>query len=391
MNEQQSYKGKKLLLLSGPMGTGHVQAANALKAWAHRLYPEIDVVHHSAEEYMSPMAIFVYIKFYHYMLRHFAFLWRYIYQCVNRPQSKPSLLGIFFEKLGFSAKEAILKLVDDYQPDYIICTHFLAGNILADARARGKVLPITAIVITDFSIHWAYVHPEIDLFFVTTASMALILHLRGIGRYKIFVSGCPTQPMFAEEPTREEIEVLRKDLSLPDGDFVMVMMGGESIGRVEAISQKLLECFPQIHVLAMTGKNEKLFERLESIKGKQPFKNRLIPIPFTTRVRDYMALSFVLISKPGGIFTTEGWSMNRPLVLIDPIPGHEEKNAIYLSSQGVAAMANSIEELAYIPMNPNATWIEIIKRNQKLQPMGDAGEKILDIVLHESKDVKPHA
>lgn len=382
----QTYKGKKLLLLSGPMGTGHVQAANSLEEWTHQCYPEITVLHKSVEEYMSPLAIFVYITYYHFMLRHFAWLWGWLYKRLNQPANNASILSKLFEKLGFSAESSVLKLLEDYQPDFIICTHFLAAGIMAKAKRDNIPLPIVGIVVTDFSIHWTYVHNELDLFFVPTQSMALLLHLRGIERHKIFVTGCPTKPGFEVPYTAEDCARYRHEFKLPEGDYVMVMMGGESIGRVAEISKKVLECFPDVHVLAMAGKNERLYKHLCELQKNPKFRGHLIPVPFTQRVRDYMALSFVMISKPGGIFTSEAWAMNKPMILMDPIPGHEEKNAVYLASQGVAAMVMSLPELNYIPIEPCATWIDIIRINQRNNPMKEAGKKIIEMVLNEANE-----
>lgn len=374
------WNGRRLLLLSGPMGTGHAQASAALAHHASERYPGLAVTHVNVVELMTPGLRTFFTDFYHFILRHLSFVWRYMYLSSNVPPVHTPLFrkGMVIWRRTFEKR--LLKLIDEHCPDYIICTHFLPAEVIGKAKNDGIVNCLVASVVTDFSLHWVYIQPKLDLFFVANHDMALIMHLRGIEREKIYITGCPIFTRFSKVYSNEEKLLIRKELGLPlDADFVMVMMGGENIGRIAAISQTLLDNFPKISVLAMTGKDNKLYRQMEKIGNKYP--GRLFPVSFTTRVNDYMAISYLVVSKPGGITVSECLAMKKPLIIMDPIVGHEEKNATYLSTHGLAAFSETLAVLKLIDVEPGATWMQIVANNHGIYNRHNATANILKVVI----------
>ncbi|MFA7232264.1 MAG: glycosyltransferase, partial [Victivallaceae bacterium] len=315
---EKPWAKRHLLLLSGPMGTGHTQASLAIVKYAEENYPELKVTHLNVVELMTPGLRIFFTDFYHFMLRHLSLIWLYMYHSSNVPPKHAPLFRKIMLIWRRTFEKRLLKRIAEYKPDYIICTHFLPAEVIGQAKREKRINYFTSSVITDFSVHWAYIQPELDLFFVANLDMSLILHLRGIGREKIYITGCPIFPGFSKSYTDEDKKLLRDELGLPqDARLVMVMMGGENIGRVAAITKTLLEQFPSISVLAMTGKDNKLYQQIEKMKPQYP--GRVFPVSFTTRVNDYMALCYLVVSKPGGITISECMAMRKPIIVMDPI------------------------------------------------------------------------
>jgi processive 1,2-diacylglycerol beta-glucosyltransferase len=362
------------------MGTGHVQASLALAKYADERYPGLKVTHLNVAELMTPGLRIFFTGFYHFMLRHLSLIWLYMYHSSNVPPANTPLFRKLMLIWRRTFEERLMKRIAEYNPDYIICTHFLPAEIIGRAKSELKVDYFTSSVITDFSVHWTYIQPELDLFFVANHDMSLIMHLRGIGREKIYITGCPIFPGFSKSYSVEDKERLRGDMGLPqDANFVMVMMGGENIGRVAAVTSTLLDNFPGFSVLAMTGNDNKLYQQIETMKPKYP--GRVFPIAFTTRVNDYMAISYLVVSKPGGITISECLAMKKPVIVMDPIRGHEEKNATYLATHGLAAFSESMVHLTMMDAELGATWMQMVANNHSIYDRRDAAGNILKVVI----------
>ena len=193
---EKPWDGRHLLLLSGPMGTGHVQASLALAKFAAERYPELKVSHLNVAELMTPGLRLFFTDFYHFMLRHLSLIWLYMYHSSNVPPAHTPLFRKIMMKWRRTFEKRLMKRIAEYNPDYIICTHFLPAEVVGKAKKEGKVKYFTSSVITDFSVHWVYIQPKLDLFFVSNLDMSLIMHLRGIDREKIYTTGCPILPGF---------------------------------------------------------------------------------------------------------------------------------------------------------------------------------------------------
>jgi processive 1,2-diacylglycerol beta-glucosyltransferase len=60
-----------------------------------------------------------------------------------------------------------------------------------------------------------------------------------------------------------------------------------------------------------------------------------------------MSVADLVISKPGGLTTSEALAMGKPLFILNPIPGQEAANSDFLLEHGAAAKANRVEDLPY--------------------------------------------
>jgi processive 1,2-diacylglycerol beta-glucosyltransferase len=387
-DEKKDWSGKRLLMLSGPMGTGHVQASRAIEKYAALRYPGLQITHLNSAELMTPGLKFLFTGFYHFVLRHFPWFWAFLYRRSNVPpeSTPPFRKFLFLWRRVFENR--LIKYVAEQNPDYLICTHFMPAEIVAKAKAQGKVTCLTASVVTDFSLHWVYIQNEIDLFFVANHDMSLMMHLRGIDREKIYITGCPIFPEFSRSYSSDDIVKLRDEFGLPrDAVFVMVMMGGENIGHISEITRGILQKFPTLSVMPMTGKDKSLFEEMSRLKDRYP--GRVFPVAYTTRVSDYMSICHLVITKPGGITVSECLSMKKPMIIMDPIPGHEEKNALYLSTHGLAAFSESLADLALMDMEPGATWMQMVSSYHSMYNRGAAAANILKVVIEWEGSARP--
>jgi processive 1,2-diacylglycerol beta-glucosyltransferase len=70
-------------------------------------------------------------------------------------------------------------------------------------------------------------------------------------------------------------------------------------------------------------------------------------VGYTTEMDEYMSASDILLGKPGGLTTSEALSKGLAFVIVNPIPGQEERNSDHLLEAGVAIRCNNLPVLAY--------------------------------------------
>jgi processive 1,2-diacylglycerol beta-glucosyltransferase len=235
------------------------------------------------------------------------------------------------------------------QPDLCLATHFLPGEILAWLIAKKKLRARNAVVITDYDVHALWLCRTVDRYYVALPESAEYLAAIGVPRDKLRITGIPVDPLFAKPVDRNAV---RKHLELdPRVPIVLVAAGGEGVGPIEQLVSGLLELHRPWQIAAIAGKSEKIRKRLETLSrqaGSLPGgARRLCAVGFTTEMDQYMAAADLLVGKAGGLTTSEALARALPMVLIDPIPGQEERNADHLLEAGVAIRCNNLPVAAW--------------------------------------------
>jgi len=330
----EQYSGKHLVLLSGPMGSGHVRAAEAIKACAAEEYPGLKVTHINVAEYMSWFTRAIYDKYYISLLNVLPSAWRYIYKKTDAPPST-SKFDTFLKWIRKKTARKIIKRLKELKADYIVCTHFLPAEFLDTFKKAGKITAPVSTVVTDFDLHWIYVKKHIDHFFVSNDEVAYRLNNRGINKEKIHVTGIPIFPEFSKKYSKENI---RDEFWLKQDKLTFLLMtGGAGVGAIDKMSDYLLSNSDSIQIIAMAGRNNGILESLQELVKK--FPNRLLPVEYTNEMPKYFAASDIVVTKPGGISVSECLAMKKPLIVMNPIAGHEERNSDYLLEHSVALKA----------------------------------------------------
>ncbi|MGH9549632.1 MAG: glycosyltransferase, partial [Terriglobales bacterium] len=171
----------------------------------------------------------------------------------------------------------------------------------------------------------------------------------GVDSKTITVSGIPIDPIFAYP---KEKSAMRKKYGLdPERTTIIVSAGGFGVGPMEQLLAALAQMKHDCQVIAMCGKNEQLKTRLQSVASSSSEADRrhllLHPVAFTKDMDEYMAASDLVLGKPGGLTTAEALSKGLVYVIVNPIPGQEERNSDHLLEEGAAIRCNNLPTLAY--------------------------------------------
>ena len=351
-------------MLSVSAGAGHVRAAQAVEAAAQAAQPPIDATHLDLLTLVPKEFKKLYGEQYIKLVERLPQLWSFLYAKTDRP-SRDSLLGRLkraAEKMNARKLDAEIERL---QPHAILCTHFLPAELLSRARGKGKLLPPLWVQVTDFDVHALWVHPHIDRYCVANEEVAFRLADRGVPREKISVTGIPVMPQFTAPLDRA---TCAKELGLAKERFTILMMaGGAGVGSLDELAQRLLALPDNLQLVALAGRNAELLKRLQQLAKRHPGK--LFPLGFTTTVERVMTAADLVVTKPGGLSVSECLAKQRPMLLVSPIPGQEERNADYLLESGAALKAVDGATLAF-------KLTQLLADRPRLQAMSAAAARI---------------
>ncbi|MCA1626997.1 MAG: glycosyltransferase, partial [Acidobacteria bacterium] len=135
----------------------------------------------------------------------------------------------------------------------------------------------------------------------------------------------------------------------PDRTTILLSAGGFGVGPVEHMVEALAALEHPAQVIALCGRNEELKSRLEGIAARVASASSTVikPIGYTTEMDEYMTAADLLLGKPGGLTTSEALAKELVFVIVNPIPGQEERNSDHLLEEGVAIRCNNLPALAF--------------------------------------------
>jgi processive 1,2-diacylglycerol beta-glucosyltransferase len=370
---------KKILLLSVSAGAGHVRAAEALRAYAQE-DEDIEALHLDVMDYVPKSFRKLYADTYITLITKHPYLWGMLYQISSdaKPNALMQRLRSTMERMN---TRDLQKAITKFAPDAIVCTHFMPAELLMHEIENERLKVPVWVQVTDFDLHRMWVLPRMTGYFAASDEIAFRMRASGIPAENVHATGIPIMPAFATPPDREQCcAELGIDASRP---VFMLMGGGAGVGKLEQVTRTLLALDGDFQLLVLTGRNADAFAALSALSAQYP--GRLFPHGFTNQVERLMACADLVITKPGGLTTSESLAMGLPMIANAPIPGQEERNADFLLEQGAALKA--IDEVAL-------TWRiqQLITQPQMLRSMATraralgrphAARRVLDIVLSQ--------
>jgi processive 1,2-diacylglycerol beta-glucosyltransferase len=330
---------RKILLLSVSAGAGHMRAAEALHQCAQWHFPNAQTLHLDTMQYVTAAFRKIYISGYMKLVTVSPAMWQLLYEKSDEadPRSPLQKLRRATERLN---TRALLRAVQEFAPDAVICTHFLPAELLMHEVRRGRInLPVW-VQVTDFDLHHMWIMPCMTGYFAGNEEIAARMRQTIEASAQIHCTGIPVMPAFSDAP---DAVAARQQFGLDSArHMVLLMGGGAGIGKLDDVARALLAIDHDFQVVVLAGKNQETLQTLKILAERH--RGRLIPLGFTDQVHRLMACASFVITKPGGLSTSECLALGVPMILNSPIPGQEERNADYLLEQGVALKA--VDEIA---------------------------------------------
>jgi processive 1,2-diacylglycerol beta-glucosyltransferase len=336
---------RKVLLLSASAGAGHVRAAEAVeKAFKQANDADSREVHHiDVLNYTNKLFRHLYSKAYIDLVNKMPEVPGWVYDKLDKPW-KNERRRLALDKLN---TRPFVKLLRQYQPDLIVCTHFLPAEIVSWLKAKERLSSRQVIVVTDFDVHAMWLVHHYEHYFVAVDEARVYLEALGIPPGNITVSGIPIDPVFAIKKDKQEMRA--KHGLAPDRTTILLSAGGFGVGSVDALVSSLLPLQHRAQIVATCGRNEELKRRLTRLATRiKPDATVILkPFGYTKEMDELMTASDLVIGKPGGLTTSEALAKGLVFGIVNPIPGQEERNSDHLLEGAVAIRCNNLPTLSY--------------------------------------------
>ena len=332
----------KVLVLSASAGAGHLRAAQAIERALIGMGAVRELRHIDVLEYTNKLFRHFYSKAYIEMVNTMPDVLGWLYDYLDKPW-KNERRRLAFDKLN---TRPFVKLLQQERPDVVVCTHFLPAEIISWLKAKERIGTRQAIVVTDFDVHAMWLVHHFEHYFVALDETRAHLEQLGIATEKITVSGIPIDPVFAEQKDKRTMR--RKHGLKEDRTTILISAGGFGVGPIEHLVQSLLGLLHPAQIVAVCGRGKELKTRLDRMASRRLPPNISLHVTgYTTDMDEYMAAADLLVGKPGGLTTSEALAKGLVFVIVNPIPGQEERNADHLLEEGAAIRCNNLPVLAY--------------------------------------------
>ena len=333
----------RVLVLSASAGAGHLRAAEAIEKALRIRGLASEVQHLDVLKYTNNVFRHLYSKAYIDLVNKAPEVLGWLYDHLDVP-GRNEKVRLAFDRLN---TVPFINFLNKFQPDVAICTHFLPSEIISWLKSEKKVNILNAVVVTDLDVHAMWLCRYCEQYFVALEETKVHLVALGVPESKVTVSGIPIDPVFAEA---KDSRAMRRKHGLDEDRFtILVSAGGFGVGPVEHIIEALSGLSRPAQVVVVCGRNEELRARLTSVVPRftrTPGVEFQL-LGFTTEMDELMAAADLFVGKPGGLTTSEALAKGLPMVVINPIPGQEERNSDHLLEEGIAIRCNNLPALAY--------------------------------------------
>lgn len=328
-----------ILILSIKAGMGHHKTGMAIKSYFESRSSRCEMI--NAYDYINHALSESVNQGYLLSTKFTPGMWGRVYRLAEKKQkSDPNFLSDTVNKITTGR---LLKYVQDFAPDAIICTHVFAAQIATYFKRKcGITCPMYGII-TDFTVHPFWEDVDMDYYVTPSSLLNLQLEKRGLDSAKALPFGIPIEPKFS---TKTEKRAARNQLGIENKTTLLVMMGSMGYGKLIDSLALLDNMQADFQILCVCGNNKRLKRRIE----QHAWKKTVLPLGYVNNVELLMDAADVLITKPGGLTTSEFLAKGLPAILMNPIPGQEDRNTEFLLNNGLAIRASKtfpIDEAVY--------------------------------------------
>lgn len=317
--------------------SGHHHASLAIESAFHKASLDIEILNVNSFHYTNPILEKIINRTYMGIIRRRPEVWGYLY---DNPRVIKKTQGLRDAIHKYNSQK-MRNLLDDFRPHAVICTQAFPCGIVADCKRGDSAGLVLAGVLTDYAPHYYWLYDNVDMYFVPSEETRERLVSNGISRNKIKLTGIPIDPKFNRIINGKAVcDSLRLSQRAP---IVLIMGGSQGIGPVLEIIKVLNGVKTDFQIMVVAGGNRKLYRLLK--KRAPRLAKKTVVFPYAENIEELMEISSLIITKPGGITVSESLAKGLPLLIVKPIPGHEQMNTEHLLKNKVAIKVNNLHDV----------------------------------------------
>jgi len=330
---------KKVLLLYISEHSGHHCASTAIERALHSLDSSVETMNLNSFNYTNPILERVINRAYMGVVKRRPEIWEYLYDNPKVLRNTQKLRDMFHR---FNTGK-LKPLLDEFAPSAVVCTQAFPCGMVADyKKSYGLAVPLVG-VLTDYAPHSYWIYNNVDRYIVPSDETGKKLEGNGIEAQKIMSFGIPIESKFGHQ--NKDGLSLRRELKLdPYKPCVLIMGGTQGLGPIKDMVRLLSRSSLDIQMVIICGTNKRLYRHFK----REHFRKNVAVLPYVSNIDEYMQISDLIITKPGGITTAEALAKGLPMLIVHPLPGQEAMNTRFLLDEGVAVKAEAPEDVVVI-------------------------------------------
>ena len=390
---------KKILIMSASTGGGHNRAARAIKEELEsrtidnmsiecEIVDSLKLVNNTMDKVISRG----YEKSALYTPKAYGSVYRFSETTIaskNEFKTNP-LTSLMARKFKHLLNESTPDLIIGTHPFPMIALSTLKKNNNIHSLSRSESfykstkvdIPPMISVLTDYTTHSTWIQNEIDYYIVGHEYVKELLVYEGVDSEKVKAFGIPVEKSFLSHRDRETVLT---ELGLSPEKLTVLLMGGSfGAGNIKETLEDLIAIDRDFQILVITGRNEHLKDKLSKMLDSTIHNKNICLLGYTNKMNDILASIDVLISKPGGLTTTEALLNDVPMIVPYFIPGQEEENLDFLTNCGAALRTTKKYSLPVLlkVLIDDPSRLDNLRKNIKSIRKFDSAVNISNLVVH---------
>lgn len=389
---------KKVLIMSASTGGGHNRAARAIKEELEsrtidnmsiecEIVDSLKLVNNTMDKVISRG----YEKSALYTPKAYGSVYRFSETTIaskNEFKTNP-LTSLMARKFKHLLNESTPDLIIGTHPFPMIALSTLKKNNNIHSLSRSESfykstkvdIPPMISVLTDYTTHSTWIQNEIDYYIVGHEYVKELLVYEGVDSEKVKAFGIPVEKSFLSHRDRETVLT---ELGLSPEKLTVLLMGGSfGAGNIKETLEDLIAIDRDFQILVITGRNEHLKDKLSKMLDSTIHNKNICLLGYTNKMNDILASIDVLISKPGGLTTTEALLNDVPMIVPYFIPGQEEENLDFLTNCGAALRTTKKYSLSVLlkVLIDDPSRLDNLRKNIKSIRKFDSAVNISNLVV----------
>lgn len=366
---------KKVLVISVKAGYGHHSTAQALIDYFHEHDVECEML--DTFEYISSFLGDSIQDGYLLSTKYIPEIYGKVYDKFdknNKEYDKYSPIAVTSKMVAKKIRDYVVA----YGADVIIGTHSYACMLMSYMKKKEYISCPVYGVVTDFTVHPFWESTKLDYYVTADRLLNNQMIKKGIPQEKILPFGIPIKSKFSVKTDKHEA---RKQLGIKDKTTILVMMGSMGFGNIVNEMERITSLEGDFQVLCVCGTNEKMKKNMQS---KEWTKDVYI-YGFVDNVDIMMDAADCIVTKPGGLTTSELMAKGLPALLMNPIPGQEDRNLEFLVNSGAGMMITKtfpIDEALYEIMN-NPWRLELMQKSIAQLGKPDSTKNLCEFIMNK--------
>jgi len=362
-----------VLYFSISMGAGHLRAAECLKEYVDQKYPKSRSLIIDTFKYINPIVHKILVDGYLSIARNVPYAYGALYSMSEKMDNLNKLSNALSKIFSYK----LVKLINDFNPSIIVCTHPFPLQIVSCLKKERKIHVPSIGILTDYVNHPFWFHDNIEAYIVSHDKIKQDMVRCGISENRIYSCGIPVSRIFLKKTPKY---TLLKKYGL-DNKFTILIMGGSlGFGNIKKVFLSLLKSEKDMQIIVVAGKNKKLEQQLKTCSSH--YNKKTLVIGYTNEICNLMDITDLIITKPGGMTISEALVKELPIFIMSPIPGQEERNSRFLTNSGAAEKIYTEKDVQNIinTVFYNPDKLSNMKENSKKLCLPNSGYDIVNLM-----------